>query len=230
MTDANTLEGTLKNQQWVGGQLPTQADVEAYNALKSETFGADSHPHTFAWFVLVSKFTDAVKATWPAGGAAAGKGGDKGGKKGGKKEEKKEAKPADDDMDLFGDDDEASAAAAKAAAEKVKDDKKKKAKKEVIAQSLVLFEVKPQDDETNLDDLAKKIIETITGDGIYWKTEYKKEPVAFGIYKLIIGVTVEDEKVSVDDIVERIEGITEEKNGETQPMAQSVEIAAFNKI
>jgi len=37
-------------------------------------------------------------------------------------------------------------------------------------------------------------------DGLYWKTEYKKEPVAYGIYKLIIGVSVEDEKVSVNEI------------------------------
>jgi translation elongation factor EF-1beta len=52
--------------------------------------------------------------------------------------------------------------------------------------------------------MAAKIL-TLTGDGIYWKTEYKKEPVAFGIFKLIIGVTVEDDKVSVDDLQEKIE-------------------------
>lgn len=64
-----------------------------------------------------------------------------------------------------------------------------------------MFEVKPADSDTNLDDLAKRILD-IKMDGLYWKTEYKKEPVAFGIYKLIIGVTVEDEKVSVDGLVE----------------------------
>ena len=218
---ANTLEGTLKNQQWVGGQLPTQADAEAWETVKGENISAESHPHTFAWFVLVSKFTDAVKKTWPAGGAAAAKGGDKGGKKGGKKEEKPAAA---DDMDLFGDDNEDDAAAAKAIADKMKADKEKdkKKKKEVIAQSLVLFEVKPLDSETNLDDVAARIIKEITGDGIYWKTEYKKEPVAFGIYKLIIGVTVEDEKVSVDGLQEQIEAF--------EDMVQSVEILAFNKI
>ena len=69
--------------------------------------------------------------------------------------------------------------------------------------------------------MAAKIL-TLTGDGIYWKTEYKKEPVAFGIYKLIIGVTVEDEKVSVDGLQEKIEAFDD--------MVQSVEILAFNKI
>ena len=88
--------------------------------------------------------------------------------------------------------------------------------------SLVMLEVKPLDDQVNLDDLAKKIFAEITQDGLFWKTEYKKEPVAFTIFKLIIGFSLEDEKVSVDDVVERIESLDE--------FVQSVEIAAFNKI
>jgi translation elongation factor EF-1beta len=88
--------------------------------------------------------------------------------------------------------------------------------------SIVMLEVKPLDDTIDLDVLAKKVIAEITMDGLFWKTEYKKEPVAFGIFKLIIGFSLEDEKVSVDDVVERIEGMEE--------MVQSVEIACFNKI
>ena len=75
--------------------------------------------------------------------------------------------------------------------------------------SLVMLDVKPIDDQTNLDDLAKKIFAEITQDGLFWKTEYRKDPVAFGIFKLVIGFSLEDEKVSVDDVVERIEGIEE---------------------
>ena len=149
MTDVNTLEGTLKNQQWVGGQAPTNADNEAFEAVKNENINAGSHPHAFAWFCLVSKFTDAVRKTWTAAAAAG-----KGGKKGGKKEVAK--KEDDDEMDLFGDDNEEDAAAAKEAAAKVKAGKKPK--KVVIAQSLVVFEVKPLDDQTDLDELAKKIL------------------------------------------------------------------------
>ena len=211
MTDANTLESTLKNQQWVGGQLPSSADVEAFAALKDTKLSAGEHPHTFAWFALVSKFTDDVRASW--GGAAK-----PAAKKGGKKEEKKAEAAADDDLDLFGDDDEDAAAAAAAA---IKAKAAKKPKKVVIAQSLVLFEVKPVDDTTDLDALGARILE-LTGDGIYWKSEFKKEPVAFGIFKIIIGVTVEDDKVSVDALQERIEALDD--------MVQSVEIAAFNKI
>ena len=92
----------------------------------------------------------------------------------------------------------------------------------MIAMSLVMLEVKPLDDTTNLDELAKKLFAEIVQDGLFWKTEYKKEPVAFGIYKLIVGFSCEDEKVSVDDIVEKIEDL--------QELVQSVEIHSFNKI
>ena len=221
MTDANTLEATLKNQQWVGGQTPTAADKDAFEALsKAGMVNAETHPNTFAWFALVSKFSDKVKATWAAGGAPAAGGKGKG--KGGKKEAPKK-KDDDVDMDdLFGDDDDdgAAAKAASAAAKAAKDGKKKK--KVVIAMSIVMLEVKPLDDTTDLDKLAAKILAEVTPDGIFWKTEYKKIPVAFGIFKLYIGFSCEDDKISVDDIVEKIEAFEDQ--------VQSVEIASFNKI
>jgi len=139
-----------------------------------------------------------------------------------KKEEapKKEDDDVDvDDMDLFGDDDEDTAAAAEAA--KAKAAAQKKPKRVVIEKSLILFEVKPWGEETNLDDLAAEILK-IEQDGLFWKTQYKKEPVAFGIYKLMIGATIEDAKVSVDGLQEQIEGL--------EDYVQSVDIAAFNKV
>jgi translation elongation factor EF-1beta len=42
-----------------------------------------------------------------------------------------------------------------------------------------MFEIKPFDSDTKLDDLAKMVFE-IKMDGLYWKTEYKKEPITFG--------------------------------------------------
>lgn len=44
-------------------------------------------------------------------------------------------------------------------------------------------------------------------DGLFWKTEYKKEPIAYGVFKLIIGAVVEDLKVSTDDVAEKIEAM-----------------------
>lgn len=79
-----------------------------------------------------------------------------------KKDAKKEVKKDDDDLDLFGDDNENDAADAKAIAEKMKTDLKAKApKKAVIAMSLVMLEVKPIDDEVNLDNLHARILKEI---------------------------------------------------------------------
>ena len=84
MVDQNTLEATLKNQQWVGGQTPTNADQEAFEAVKDSDLKPDTHPHLFAWFCLVSKFTEPIRKSWAAAAAKGGKGGAaKGGKKGG---------------------------------------------------------------------------------------------------------------------------------------------------
>jgi translation elongation factor EF-1beta len=118
----------------------------------------------------------------------------------------------EDDLDLFGDDEpapvvEMSAGKKKAMEMKAKakaDAEKKKAKKPVIAKSSVMFAVNPIDDETDLDALAKRIWESITMDGLVWGLDMKKEPVAFGIFKLIVCCVVEDEKVSVDDVEEKI--------------------------
>ena len=86
---------------------------------------------------------------------------------------------------------------------------------------MIIFEVKPWEAETDLDEMAKLIL-AIEMDGLFWKTEYKKEPIAFGVFKLIIGATIEDAKVSTDDLQEKIE--------ELEDYVQSVDIAAFNKI
>ena len=155
--------------------------------------------------------------------------GDKGGAKKGKKEKaapakKEETKAADeiDVDDLFGDDDDDGEAAATAQKNAQAAKEKKKVKAPVIAKSSVLFEVKPLDDQTNLDDLFVRIKKEIVMDGLLWGVDSKKVPVAFGIFKIMIACVVEDEKVSVDDVQEKIEAMDD--------MCQSVEIAAFNKI
>ena len=96
-----------------------------------------------------------------------------------------------------------------------------KQKKVPIAKSLIIWEVKPWEAETDLDEMAKQII-SIEQDGLFWKTEYKKEPIAFGVFKLVIGCVVEDAKVSTDDLQEKIEAL--------EDFVQSVDIKAFNKI
>ena len=99
--------------------------------------------------------------------------------------------------------------------------KAKKKKAAPVAKSLIIWEVKPWGEDTDLEALANKIL-GIEMDGLFWKTEWKKEPVAYGIYKIVIGATVEDEKVSTDLVQEKIE--------EFEDDVQSVDIVAFNKL
>lgn len=213
---AKILDGYLKGKHWLVGDTFSLADIfvgsymlSAFQCIFDAGF-RKAMPNLSAWFEKVTHEPSFVKRFGHVKACKKslkpGAGGPPGGKPAGqpKAEAKKEEKAADDDLDLFGDDDEADAAAAKAVAEKAKAAKDGKKKKEVIAQSLVLYEVKPLDDTTDLDELAARIL-GIKMDGLYWKTEYKKEPVAFGIFKLVIGVTVEDEKVSVDGLQEKIE-------------------------
>lgn len=95
-------------------QLPSNADREAYELVKSNPPSAATHPNTFAWFVLIHRFQDVVRNTWAGAQVAAAKGAKPAAaakKEEPKKEEPKKAAKADEDeMDLFGDDDEEEAA------------------------------------------------------------------------------------------------------------------------
>ena len=62
---------------------------------------------------------------------------------------------------------------------------------------------------------------TIEKDGLLWGKAEKK-PIAYGVFKLTISAVVEDEKISVDWM--------EEKITEFEDYVQSVDVAAFNKI
>merc|ERR1712226_574163 len=107
----------------------------------------------------------------------------------------------DDDVDLFGsdsEDEEAAAEKARIAEERLKAYHEKKAKKpQVIAKTSVLLDVKPWDDET---DHAKMLeaVKSIEMDGLVWGAS-KLIPIGYGIKKLQVMCTVEDEKVSVDE-------------------------------
>ncbi len=69
--------------------------------------------------------------------------------------------------------------------------------------------MKPYDAETNLDELAQKIL-GIQMDGLFWKTEYQKLTIAYGVEKIVIGAVIEDEKVFTEDLQEKIEAFEEE--------------------
>jgi len=140
----------------------------------------------------------------PAAAAAAKKGGDD-----------------DEDIDLFGSDEEEDEAKEKLKEERLKAyAAKKQAKPGPIAKSSIIFDVKPWDDETDLVAM-EKLVRSIKMDGLVWGAS-KLVPLAYTIKKLQIMCVVEDEKVSVEELQETIEGF--------EDVVQSVDIAAFNKI
>ena len=72
MVDA--IESRLTENMWLGGQQPSKEDAEQFGALAGQQISPDTHPNTFAWFTLVSRFTDAVRGGWTAAAPAAEKG------------------------------------------------------------------------------------------------------------------------------------------------------------
>ena len=100
----NRYESTLQKSNFLNGKQLTSLDRDAAAFLKPHAFKLSplTHPYTFAYYGMISKFTPKAMALWATveGAPAAGK-----------------AKKADDDMDdLFGSDDDDDGAAAKAAA------------------------------------------------------------------------------------------------------------------
>lgn len=128
----------------------------------------------------------------------------------------------DDDVDLFGsDDEEETAEAARLREERVAAYTAKKSNKPaLIAKSSVLLDVKPWDDETDMKKM-EECVRTIQWDGLLWGAA-KLVPVGYGINKLQIMCVIEDDKISTDELTEKIE--------EFEDYVQSVDIAAFNKI
>lgn len=128
----------------------------------------------------------------------------------------------DDDVDLFGSDDEdEDKAAAELREKRLAEYAAKKSKKPaLIAKSNVILDIKPWDDETDMKQMELEV-RKITMDGLLLGAS-KLVPLAYGIHKLQLSCVIEDDKVSVDELQEKIEQI--------EDYVQSVDIAAFNKI
>ncbi|OAY47943.1 elongation factor 1-delta 1 [Manihot esculenta] len=125
----------------------------------------------------------------------------------------------DDDVDLFGEETEEEKKAAEERAAAVK----ASAKKKESGKSSVLMDVKPWDDETDMKKL-EEAVRSIQMEGLLWGAS-KLVPVGYGIKKLQIMLTIVDDLVSVDNLIE--EYLTVEPVNEH---VQSCDIVAFNKI
>lgn len=136
--------------------------------------------------------------------------------------EAEEEEEDDDDVDLFGsDDEEVDEAAEKLKAQRLAEyNAKKAAKPKPAAKSIVTLDVKPWDDETDLEEMLANV-KKIEMDGLSWGA-HQWIPIGFGIKKLQINLVVEDAKVSLDDLQQAIE--------EDEDHVQSTDVAAMQKL
>ena len=223
------LEKSLANNLFIKGAHPSLDDATTFAKFVEAKCvpDQDKYPSVWAWYSLMVLFEDEVLKSWKPvaekqqqGGKGKGKEQGKkgkGDKKKGKEEEPK--KEDDDDMDLFGEETEEEKKAKEEM--KAKNKKEKKGKKKPVDKSHVILEIKGWEQDQDLEALAKKIISTIKKDGLQWNTGFKLEEVAFGIKKLVIAMLVEDDKCSVDEIIEELQSWEDD--------IQSVETVAFNK-
>lgn len=207
-----SLNDFLADKSYIEGFTASQSDVAVFEALGSAP--SSSFANALRWYSQINSYNAADRKALP----------------GVKPAIDNKAAPAaaaaddddDDDVDLFGsDEEEEDADAARVREERLAAYAEKKTKKPgPIAKSQILLDVKPWDDETDMKDLEKQV-RNIEMDGLVWGAgEFK--PLAFGIKKLTILSTVVDDKVSVDDLTEKIEAL--------EDLVQSVDIAAFNKV
>jgi elongation factor 1-beta len=178
------------------------SDVEVYDKVaKNSLQKLSSYQHVLRWAVHLTAIN---KTNLPKAKAEV------------KKDE-------EEDIDLFGsDDEEEDAEAEKLKAQRLAEYNARKAagKPKPAAKSMVILDVKPWDDETDMSALTKGVLE-IKMDGLVWGAN-KLVPVGYGIKKLQITCVIEDEKVGVDDLSEMITDL--------EDYVQSVDVAAFNKL
>merc|ERR1712111_40021 len=207
------LNTFLADHSYIEGFVPSQADTAVFDAVKKAPSKAD-YPHAARWYNHIASFEAAGRKQFPkaskdaasytAGGAAAA------------------ADDDDDDVDLFGsDDEEEDAEAAKIRQERLDAYAAKKSKKPaLIAKTSVLLDIKPWDDETDMNALTSAV-KSIEMEGLTWGAT-KLVPVGYGISKLTIMCTVVDDQVSVEELQEKIEAF--------EDYVQSCDVAAMNKI
>ncbi|EIW72463.1 elongation factor 1-beta [Tremella mesenterica] len=214
------LEKALATRAYLDGYQPTSADVEVFVSLKGAAPGTE-YPHAARWYKHIasweSEFSSLPKGTSPfAAGPAA--------TPAAKEEEE------DDEIDLFADDDEEEdAEAERVKAERVAAYNAQKAEKTAkkaaegkleVAKSVVTLQVKPWDDETDMEAMEKEV-RAIEKDGLVWGAS-KLVPVGYGIKMLQLTLVIEDAKISLEELQEEIQ--------ELEDYVQSTDVAAMQKL
>lgn len=206
------LNEFVADKSYIEGANASQADVVVYKAVGSKP-DADKYPNAARWFEHIASFSSEFESLPGDKDAKADKFGPAAAA----------AAEDDDDVDLFGsDDEEVDEEAEKVKAQRLAEyEAKKKAKgPKGPAKSIVTLDVKPWDDETDLDQMLANV-KAVEMDGLVWGG-HQFISVGFGIKKLQINCVIEDDKVSMDDLQGQIE--------EDEDHVQSTDVAAMQKL
>merc|ERR1712154_256176 len=182
----------LLDNSYVSGWTPTQKDVDIFKAIKSSPDG--KYGNVLRWWKNISSYSSEF-GSLAAGSAPAAA-----------------AEEDDEEAERI----KAERIAAYNARKSAKEDKKGK----VVAKSNIILDIKPWDDETPLSKMEESV-RSVEMDGLLWGTS-KFVAVGYGIKKLQITCVVEDDKVSTDDLEDKITAF--------EDFVQSMDIVAFNKI
>ncbi|ODQ64953.1 translation elongation factor 1 subunit beta [Nadsonia fulvescens var. elongata DSM 6958] len=203
------LDTFLSNRDFILGDKASQADVTVFKAVETKP-DSEKYANAAKWYAVVAKL-DPETLEGDKEAAASTYGPDSA------------AEESEDDVDLFGsDDEEVDEEAEKLKQERLAEYAAKKAAKgaKPAAKSVVTLEVKPWDDETDLDELLENV-KSVEMDGLLWGG-FQWIPIGYGIQKLQINCVVEDDKISLDDLQQAIEDFEDH--------VQSTDIAAMQKL
>ncbi|CAO3655293.1 unnamed protein product [Mucor hiemalis] len=197
------LDSYFENVSYVKGAEASEADKSVFSAL-TEGPSAEAYPHLARWYSHIAAVQGLITKEAAAAPAAAA------------------AAEDEEDIDLFGsDDEEVDEEAEKLKAQRVAEYNAKKANKpKPTAKTTVTLDVKPWDDETDMEELTKAV-KAIAMDGLLWGGS-QLVPIGYGIKKLQINCVVEDDKVMMDNLSDAITDL--------EDFVQSVDVAAMQKI
>jgi len=171
-------------------------------------------PHVARWLKHITSFTPCQRAAWGGAAAASSAAASASAAKpaaaaAAAAPKKPAAADSDDDFAMSSEDeDDAAIQAIADRHNKARQEKLAASGKVKIDKSMLTLYVKPAEDTTDMNEVAKKIIATVRPESLQWG-DYKLEPVAYGIKKAKMVCTYEDLKVAPDDVIEAIEEIEE---------------------
>ncbi|KAF8125638.1 hypothetical protein EV363DRAFT_1175811 [Boletus edulis] len=210
----SALEQHLGTRSYVEGYTPSQADVHVYKAITAPV--PSTCPHVARWYSHITSYSaefDTLPGSSTAGQTFTQTAAAEGSAPAAAEEE--------EEIDLFGEDEEDDAEAERIKAERVAAYNAKKANKpKTIAKSVVTLEVKPWDDETDMQALEDSV-RSIDMEGLVWGAS-KLVAIGYGIKKLQITLVVVDDLISLDDLQEKI--------AEFEDHVQSTDIAAMQSM